>query len=73
MFSCRGIGAAIGPVLIRKWFGDSPKVLQWAIAIAFFLGSLTLYAFSLSNSLLSASLSIGLLGMFGSIVWVFST
>jgi MFS family permease len=73
MFSCRGIGAAIGPVLIRKWFGDSPKVLQWAIAISFFLGSLTLYTFSLSNSLLSASLSIGLSGMFGSIVWVFST
>ena len=73
MFSCRGIGAAIGPVLIRKWFGDSPKTLQWAIVVAFFLGSLTLYAFSRSNSLLSASLSIGLSGMFGSIVWVFST
>jgi hypothetical protein len=73
MFSCRGIGAAIGPVLIRKWFGDSTKTLQWAIVVAFSLGSLTLYAFSRSNSLLSASLSIGLSGMFGSIVWVFST
>ena len=73
MFTFRGIGAAIGPVLIRKWFGESTQTLQWAIIAAFFLGSLALCAFSFSKNLLTASLCIGLSGMFGSIVWVFST
>ena len=73
MFSSRGIGSAIGPILIRKWLGESPKILQGSILAAFFLGSLTLLAFSVSKNLLLTSLCIGLSGMFGSIVWVFST
>ena len=73
MFSSRGVGSAIGPILIRKWLGESPKILQGSILAAFFLGSLTLLAFSVSKNLWTASLFIGLSGMFGSIVWVFST
>ena len=73
MFSSRGIGSAIGPILIRKWLGESPKILQGSILAAFFLGSLALLAFSFSENIWVASLSIGLSGMFGSIVWVFST
>ena len=26
MFSSRGIGSAIGPILIRKWLGESRKI-----------------------------------------------
>ena len=73
MFSSRGIGSAIGPILIRKWLGESPKRLQGAILAAFFLGSLALLAFSFSKNLWLTSLCIGLSGMFGAIVWVFST
>ena len=73
MFSSRGIGSAIGPILIRKWLGESPKILQGSILAAFFLGSLALLAFSVSKNLWLTSLCIGLSGMFGSIVWVFST
>lgn len=73
MYSCRGIGAAIGPLMIKRWFGESARALQWAIAAAFFLGGFALWAFSFSNSLLTASICMGLSGMFGSIVWVFSS
>ncbi|MCL0045078.1 MFS transporter [Nitrospinaceae bacterium] len=73
MFSSRGIGSAIGPILIRKWLGESPKILEGSILAAFFLGSLALLAFSVSKNLWLTSLCIGLSGMFGSIVWVFST
>ena len=73
MFSSRGIGSAIGPILIRKWLGESPKILQGSILAAFFLGSLALLAISVSKNLWLTSLCIGLSGMFGSIVWVFST
>ena len=73
MYSCRGIGAAIGPILVKKWFGESARTLQQAIVSAFFLGSLALCAFSFTKDLWAAALCIGLSGLFGSIVWVFSS
>ena len=73
LFSSRGIGSAIGPVLVRKWLGESPKILKVAILAAFFLGSFAILTFSFSKNIWMASLCIGLSGMSGSIVWVFST
>jgi MFS family permease len=73
LYSCRGVGAAAGPVLIRRWFGDSSRTLQVAIAGGFFLGSVSIGLFGLSSGLLSASASLALIGLFGSIIWVFST
>lgn len=73
MYSARGVGAAIGPVLVRKIFGDSPRVLQTAIGAGFFLGAVS-YAFMIrSDSLIGISLCIGLATLFGSIVWVYSS
>ncbi len=73
MYSARGVGAAIGPVLVRKIFGDSPRVLKTAISSGFFLGAVS-YAFMIqSDSLLGASVCIGLATLFGSIIWVYSS
>ena len=73
MYSSRGIGAAIGPILVKKIFGDSTRVLQNSITVAFFLGAIAYYLFSQSHSLLFASLSIGFVTMCGSVVWVYSS
>jgi MFS family permease len=73
MYSARGLGAALGPILIKKFFGDSTRVLQLSILFGFFLGSLSYFLFSQSHSLWSASLSIALATFFGSIIWVFSS
>ncbi|MEE8260457.1 MAG: MFS transporter, partial [Nitrospinaceae bacterium] len=73
MYSARGLGAALGPILIKKFFGDSTRVLQLSILFAFFLGSLSYFLFAQSHSLWSASLSIALATFFGSIIWVFSS
>ena len=73
MYSARGLGAALGPILVKKFFGDSTRVLQLSILIGFFLGSLSYFFFALSHSLWSASLSIALATFFGSIIWVFSS
>ncbi len=73
LYSCRGIGAAVGPILVRRWFGDTSHTLQRAIAGGFFLGSVSIALFAASRGLLSASISLGLIGLFGSIIWVFST
>jgi MFS family permease len=73
MYSARGLGAALGPILVKKFFGDSTRVLQLSILFAFFLGSLSYFLFAQSHSLWSASLSIALATFFGSIIWVFSS
>ena len=73
MYSARGLGAALGPILIKKFFGDSTRVLQLSIFFGFFLGSLSYFLFAQSHSLWSASLSIAMATFFGSIIWVFSS
>ncbi|MCZ6513927.1 MAG: MFS transporter [Nitrospinae bacterium] len=73
MYSARGLGAALGPILVRKVFGDSTRVLQIAILCGFFLGSLSYFLFAQSYNIWSACLSIALATFFGSIIWVFSS
>ena len=73
MYSARGLGAALGPILVRKVFGDSTRVLQIAILCGFFLGALSYFLFAQSHTIWSACLSIALATFFGSIIWVFSS
>lgn len=73
LYSARGLGAALGPVLVRRIFGESASVLQWAIAGAFFLKAFSYYFISHSNNLWTLSLGVGLATLFGSIIWVFSS
>lgn len=73
IYSGRGIGAALGPPLVRRLFGDSTQALRAAISVAFFLGAGAYLLFSRSESLVLATASIGLATFFGSIIWVFSS
>lgn len=73
MYFSRGVGAAIGPVLVRRLFGDSSRVLQTAITAGFFMAAVCYLFLAKSDSLLGASLSIGLATLFGAIIWVYSS
>ena len=73
LYSARGLGAAIGPVLVRRIFGESVSVLQWAIAGAFFLKAFSYVFISNSNSLWTLSFGVACATLFGSIIWVFSS
>ena len=73
IYSGRGIGAALGPPLVRRLFGETSQVLRLAIAGAFFMGSGAYFMFSNSESLVMATVSIGLATFFGSMIWVFSS
>ena len=73
LYSSRGLGAALGPVLVRRIFGESAPVLQWAISGAFFLKALSYLFIAQSHSLWTLSLGVGLATLFGSIIWVFSS
>lgn len=73
LYSARGLGAALGPILVTRSFGDASSVLQNAIAFAFFLAAVSFLGMGYSESLLTASVSIGLGTLFGSVIWVFSS
>ncbi len=73
IYSGRGIGAALGPPLVRYLFGDTSQVLRTAISGAFFLGAVAYLLFSRAESLILATAAIGLATFFGSIIWVFSS
>ncbi|MGV7219926.1 MAG: MFS transporter [Nitrospinales bacterium] len=73
MYSVRGLGAAVGPVLVRLIFGESRKVLQGAVLAGYFMTSVFFFLLAESNSLWAASLSLGFATLCGSIIWVFSS
>ena len=73
LYSARGLGAALGPILVKRIFGETASVLQWAIAGAFFLKAFSYLFIAASHNLWTLSLGVALATLFGSIIWVFSS
>ena len=73
LYSVRGIGAAIGPILAWHYFGETRRDMYRSISFSFFIASGSYILFSMAPSLLWAipCVLVGHLG--GSIQWVFST
>ncbi len=73
LFTARGIGTAVGPILARRWTGETRKQMQAAIGIAFLIGGTFYISFAVSRSFVMALLFLAIAHMGGSILWVFST
>jgi MFS family permease len=73
LFTARGIGTAVGPIVARRWAGETPKQMQNAIGIAFLIGGVFYIAFGVSRSFALALLFLAIAHCGGSILWVFST
>src|SRR5882762_6719015 len=73
LFTARGIGTAVGPIVARRWAGETPKQMQNAIGIAFLIGGCFYVAFGVSRSFTFALLFLAIAHCGGSILWVFST
>ena len=73
LFTARGIGTAVGPIVARRWAGETRKQMQNAIGIAFLIGGVFYVAFGLSRNFLLALLFLAIAHTGGSILWVFST
>jgi MFS family permease len=73
LFTARGIGTAIGPIVARRWAGETRKQMQYAIGIAFLIGGVFYIAFGVSRSFVLALLFLAIAHTGGSILWVFST
>jgi len=73
LFTARGIGTAVGPIVARRWAGETRKQMQTAIGIAFLIGGAFYIAFGVSRNFPLALLFLAIAHMGGSILWVFST
>ena len=73
LYSARGIGAAVGPILVKHLFGDSSRMLRISIFVCFLLSAASYILLARSNSLFSACTGIGMATLFGSVIWVFSS
>lgn len=73
LYSFRGLGAAIGPILAWRILGEDQKGMYRGIGISFFIASASYLFFSQAPSLLWAVPFVLLGHMGGSVQWVFST
>ncbi len=73
LFTARGIGTAFGPIVARRWAGETRKQMQLAIGIAFLIGGAFYISFAVSRNFALALLFLAIAHCGGSILWVFST
>src|SRR5262249_36390254 len=73
LFTARGIGTAVGPIVARRCAGETRRQMQVSIGIAFLIGGVFYIAFGTSRSFVPALLFLLIAHTGGSILWVFST
>lgn len=73
LYSVRGIGAALGPLLAWRFFGESRPAMSRAIGLSFFVASVSYIFFSQAPTLAWAALFVFCGHLGGAVQWVFST
>jgi len=73
LYSVRGLGAAIGPILAWHYLGETRKDMYRSISLSFFISACAYTLFSRAPNLIWAVPFVLLGHIGGSIQWVFST
>ena len=73
LYSCRGMGAALGPLVAWRLFGESRQDMARAIGISFFAASVAYIFFSQAPTLAWAAFFVFCGHLGGAVQWVFST
>jgi len=73
LYACRGLGAAIGPILAWRLLGDSRAGMYRAIGLSFFVAAGAYLLFSQAGYLFTGAIFVLLGHLGGSVQWVFST
>jgi MFS family permease len=73
LYGARGIGASLGPIMLRWILGQRPATLRRAIGPSYFMIGLFYAALSAAPGLSTAAACVMLAHFGGSILWVFST
>lgn len=73
LYGARGIGAGLGPILLRWILGQTPRRLRRSIGPAYFMVGTFYVALSMAPTLPIAAACVLFAHFGGSILWVFST
>jgi len=73
LYGARGIGAALGPIMLRWILGQQPKALRRAIGPAYFMVGVFYLMLAWAPALWLAAIAVLFAHFGGSILWVFST
>lgn len=73
LYAARGIGTAIGPIVMRRFAGETRERMQTGIGISFLIGGVFYIAFGAATNFTLALVMLFIAHAGGSIVWVNST
>jgi MFS family permease len=73
LYSFRGIGAALGPILAWRLLGETRSAMYRAIGLSFFTATIAYLLFSQSRHIMTGAVFVLLGHLGGSVQWVFST
>lgn len=71
-YAMNGIGSGLGPLLVRRWLGDSRRASLWALAVGFGLLTVGMFWLSMANTLPQAAAATLVRTLGGGTLWVFS-
>ncbi|MCH8273153.1 MAG: MFS transporter [Candidatus Marinimicrobia bacterium] len=73
LYASRGVGAFIGPIFVRNYFGESPRTMRRAIGFGYLITAVSFMLFSQAPNIWIGSFFI-MTGTFGgACIWFFST
>jgi MFS family permease len=67
-----GLGTGLGPLLMRRWFGDTSRRLRWGISAGFGLLALGIFLLSIAPTLREYTLGTLIRTVGSGTIWVFS-
>ena len=71
-YAVTGVGSGLGPLLVRRWLGDSRRASLQALTVGFVLLVIGAFGLSQANTLLAAAGAILVRTLGGGTIWVFS-
>jgi MFS family permease len=73
LYMARGLGAMLGPLVARRFFGETPAAMGRTISVAFFISASFHLTFAYMPSLWLAAAALFLATMAANVLWVFSS
>ncbi|HEV2763455.1 MAG TPA: hypothetical protein VGV38_10805, partial [Pyrinomonadaceae bacterium] len=73
LYAARGIGTAVGPLVVSRLAGETRGAMQTAIGYSFIFGGVFYLGFAASDGFALALVMVALAHMGGSVLWVFAT
>lgn len=72
IYAVSGLGTGLGPLLLRRWLGDAPMRLRWAISAGFGLMALGIFLLSVAQTLGFFTFATLIRTVGSGTIWVFS-